>query len=211
MGRWGWVRFLKTGFYLVCYFTWIWYSSDQRIFWVKYCGEIKGSSKYSYLRGQTYFVSIHLSLSLSQICVDVSMMVSGYDLVSLEAKQGPSCGLASGPCAYNAAIEIDTSFYSTPFHQSSWLKLIINTFLIWLIIDGTAMGKIEFQYDEHKEVWNPESKNRCKFTEMCEIWHICLRGGLFVNIAHTAPAGDIVVNRWLWCSAGGVFLGLKTL
>ena len=152
-------------------------------------------------------------LSLFQICisVDVSIMVSGYDLVSLEAKQGPSCGLASGPCAYNAAIEIDTSFYSSPFHQSSWLKLIINTFLIWLIIDGTAMGKIEFQYDEHKEVWNPESKNRCKFTEMCEIWHICLRGGLFVNIAHTAPAGDIVVNRWLWCSAGGVFLGLKTL
>ena len=44
------------------------------------------------------------------------MMVSGYDLVSLEAKQGPSCGLASGPCAYNynAAIEIDMSFLFDP-------------------------------------------------------------------------------------------------
>ena len=63
-------------------------------------------------------------LSLFQICisVDVSIMVSGYDLVSLEAKQGPSCGLASGPCAYNAAIEIDTSFLSYPLHQSPWLK-----------------------------------------------------------------------------------------
>ena len=138
-------------------------------------------------------------LSLSQICihVDVSMMVSGYDLVSLEAKQGPSCGLASGPCAYNAPIEIDTSFLFNPLshHDSSWSSY---TFWIWLIIDSEALGIIEFQYDEHKEVWNPESRNRCKFTEVCEIWHICLRGGLLVNIAHTAPAaGDIVVHRWL--------------